>query len=1023
MRSALATLQSGAIASSVLQTFRVGTRTYSFRPPACLTTKNALGALATAAAVPNNESVLDATAFKSEAFDVDNAIDIIRYTQDMANVAADSMDQNELLIPPEAIRLHTDAMRKWMIHRFVHCYKLKYHSFSLVAHVGWAFLCLRYLARAQELDSLRLPEHQVCVAPQTDTISWTQLDLYDLIYKPYMLDDPYLVLDTYNAVRWERVKQREHFSLNIGVEVRQQKSKEESDRRKAIEQAERDREEEERRLDAERNGASFDETYQLTTMHGTSSGAGSAFHGAGSSALQAANAQERKEEDGENLNLSAISMNRDRCIDTLAKFIPEERLRQLTVDPQFRVDESLVNGRPPESYHDEDHPGPAPGQTYLDYCENYMLPRKLLQFRHQRQLEGSPEELRHLQHMFEIVSRKIHFGSVHPLEELETKEQWLELLDALECIVCIETFQFQHKAIQHIEQTTRLVAWVSAHLDLLDSYIVSVIDFKEETYEALDRKLDSYMEMPPDATTLSAIYNHTYLHRMPCGIPFSYFQKNPSQTVNRSPVSVLNEELEEKEICFINDNLLKADAVEIFRDRANPFAELMVLILFGQYVKYEFSNTNATWDWMKETVIYNYHFFQRQAELRKTKCEFDEDAPRPKIVCLLGRWHVLSHHSPDPENPAIRTSVLYQCSNTRHLILTYGLVLLRDYDGKMEDGFGFGKYFRPFYEYEEIYESLSNYESLLADYTQRARKRRRLLLARTNGHLVDGDLMPVAVGAHAVTEAPGRTQIEEEEKEDDMEEDDDDDENDVPMDDESGLQPEPLENADANDNSEDAVLAAIRRMTDIQEDDADEDDDATGNATNNNNNDNDDDNDDDANGHRRHRPTIQPRSQPTNNNNSTNAPKLAIFRTMGATSATRASPTASPITEEMKDSDEEYLLVTDATRMSDTSNVGRRRPNALDHALDRLQLGSDGAGGGGAQRPNAGLLQSNAMQIEELMDDEEAALVAPVLDSSDALLATLDDEDDYVEVHRVFQQQRQQQQQQQQLPGTTQNNC
>lgn len=350
--------------------------------------------------------------------------------------------------------------------------------------------------------------------------------------------------------------------------------------------------------------------------------------------------------------------------------------------------------------------------TFKEYVDTYRVPRADMCFHHQTQLEGSPSDVAKLVRIFDILVRKIHLGSVQVLVDLTTNAQWRALLHVFECVCIILFIQFHHLDRARIETYTRLTVWVESQLHIRETFAIEEMEFCSGTYDCLQTHLNEFMTVDPDAQLLDTVNKSVYLHRMPSGIPFAFFQKNPFQTTKRNPVSILNEELMEHELRYMNDFLLHAKPKDMFENRTHPFHEMFVFVLFACNLKW----SKNMYDWMGECTVFNFYFFQRLAHIKRSVNENGIEK-RPDIMWLLGGPCVISMWRRDlpTDKDMIFCPTIYQCKGSRELILTYWWQVLYHYDGQLEDGYGIGRYCYDFFKFEANHHLLSTYVSVFGD--------------------------------------------------------------------------------------------------------------------------------------------------------------------------------------------------------------------------------------------------------------------------------------------------------------------
>jgi hypothetical protein len=355
--------------------------------------------------------------------------------------------------------------------------------------------------------------------------------------------------------------------------------------------------------------------------------------------------------------------------------------------------------------------GPPAGTSFKQFVDGYIVPREDMRFVHQFQLEGTPLDVQKLLHIFDVLVRKINFGSVHALPELETNDEWREILHALECVCMILFIQFNYEDMARIETYTRITVWIQSQITIRESFAIEKIDFVSGTTDCIKEHLDEFMLMEPDAQLLQAVHLSVYLRRMSGGMAYRFFQKNPLQTTQRNPISILNEESHEHELRYMNDYLLHAHPTDMYSQPTHPFHDDFVFMLFACNLKWN----KQQYDWAGAYTISNFHLLQKLSIVKRS---VEEDGhKRPLFVPLLGRQYIVSmwRKNLPSDTEAIEYPTLYVCSNAIHRIATWGWVLLYHYDGKIEDGYTLGQYFYDFYKFEPLHSILSKCTSFFAD--------------------------------------------------------------------------------------------------------------------------------------------------------------------------------------------------------------------------------------------------------------------------------------------------------------------
>jgi len=681
------------------------------------------------------ERIIDASSFLRDDFENRCIRAISQYCTDVIGLCTDFVNQARLDddFPSEVIKLHTDAMRVWMCARYYDSYSVKRHAFSVVGQVGWCYLWLRFIDQFFELHT--------CTPQASATASWRGVDAWNLVFKEYMFTDTNMIHDTYNSVCWERIQMR----LRLAPQLRQE----------AKEAKERDEKQQQQQHDMQHappatqlmvdngDGIGADEIYRHTgNLH---NGTGESASSIRANAARAA-AMLGEEIDPEEMRQirNASIMYREPAEQTLesrfmssngtdtanssnsyasrAKTVAAEvtKAAMATVAAAAAASSTTAVAAAAAAASDDTFDEPqtdnvlpvlAPGQTYKEYVDSYCVPHDDMCFEHHGQLEGSSRDIRKLIRIFDILVKKIHFGSVHHLDELTTNEQWRELLHTLECVCIILFIQFHHLDHQRIEAYTRMTVWIESQLAIREQFAIEELDFCDATYGEIDKHLDGLMECDPDPQLLDTINKCVYLHRMPCGIPYLFFQKNPFQTVKRNPVSILNEELPEHALRYMNDHLLHAKPRDIFGDRKNPFYNIFVFVLFACNLRW---NKNQ-YDWMGTYNIFNFHLIQNLAALHR---DVDNNGreKRPYLVPLLGRRYVLSMWRRVPggdRTEMMRHPTLYQCNSSQHEIATWFWTLLYDFNGHLEDGYALGRYAYDFFKFEALQKELSQFKSIL----------------------------------------------------------------------------------------------------------------------------------------------------------------------------------------------------------------------------------------------------------------------------------------------------------------------
>jgi hypothetical protein len=706
-----------------MSTFVIGHTTYTVAPPWFFADSRCFARNRYRELTPEDH-ILDPFPHEQDSYDDECIVQINAYCSDIINACTQCVEQETLApLSADMIRSHAGAILHWMCERFYDMFSTKRHVLSVVANVGACYMWLRFLDQFFELYTLvPAPSQLPCI------ISWRRVEAYPVVFSDFMFTNATLEADTYNPVRWIRKRMQLRLAAEVRKEVKETAAATELERKETARREAEQRKQKEEAMDTTDDWEHVDvEASSNSHMRMTD--------------------EERAAEMrswGDTPSAAVLTYRKPQVVSLAArlKLIPQAATAAAAAAAAAAATAAATSGAthtPPRAAGSSTTADASmaaarlaenpllgsgevtlpPGMSYRTFIDTYRLPAAAMTFQHERQLDASDEDVSKLEFMFECVVKKFHFAAVRELPDMQTQEQWRTLLHTLECITVILIIQFHRRDTARVEVYTRITTWVESQISLLNMCNVEEIDFEPETHEAMKDHLDAFMISDASSELTARVTKSVYLHRMSCGLPYQFFQRNPFQTTERNPISIMNEELEEYDLKYLNATLLHAKPRDIYNDAAHPFHDMFVFVLFGCNLEWN----KQPYEWIRDMKVFNYHFIQMHAWLLRALDDHGVHK-RPHSIHVLGREYLLSMwrketsaHAADGQNAAtmVYNPTLFTHQTPQQHLLTYGWVLLKDYNGQMEDGFVLGNYFRDLFQYEPDKSCLAQMRSLFDD--------------------------------------------------------------------------------------------------------------------------------------------------------------------------------------------------------------------------------------------------------------------------------------------------------------------